>query len=450
MEVPAVSYADAQGVSIAWQQWGSGPDVLAVPPLVTNIEVTWENEFYRRFFEYVGRHVRLTVFDKRGIGLSDRFYKPPTLEQRTNDILAVMNAAGLEQPALVGVSEGGLMAQLFTVQRPDRVNRLALVNTQPGMSGMLSAFRASDGSLERLKQFVDKFTRIVADWGRDPQYFVDLFCPSNTENAAFVRWWGRLQRQSATPADIRRQVESLRGLDAAARLPEITVPTLVVHASGDRVVPAACGRYVAERIPGARFVEIPGDDHFVETGRQWQHMADAWLEFITGSAPAVQAERRVLTVLFTDIVDSTVKAATVGDGEWRRLLDCHDRIAWELVDRCRGTIVKSTGDGVLARFDAPSHALEFAVAFRQALAEHAIEIRCGLHSGEVELRENGDITGTAVNLAARVEQAAGRGVIAVSSTVRDLVLGGDKRFSDYGEHSVKGFDQRWHLFALDE
>jgi class 3 adenylate cyclase/pimeloyl-ACP methyl ester carboxylesterase len=448
--VPEVSFADAGGVSIAWQQWGSGPDVLAVPPLVTNIELTWENEFYRRYFDYIGRHVRLTVFDKRGIGLSDKFNKPPTLEQRTKDIVAVMNAARLEQPALVGVSEGGLMAQLFTVQHPDRVNRLALVNTQPGMSGMLSAFRGSDGSLERLKHFVDRFTRIVADWGRDPQYFVDLFCPSHAENAAFVRWWGRLQRQSATPADIRRQVESLRGLDATARLVEISVPTLVLHASGDRVLPAACGRYVADRIPGARFVEIPGDDHFVEPGVHWQHMADAWLEFVTGSAPTRQAERRVVTVLFTDIVDSTAKAATVGDGEWRRLLDRHDRIAWELVDRYRGTIVKSTGDGVLARFDAPSQALEFAVAFRQALAELAIEIRCGLHSGEVELRENGDITGTAVNLAARVEQAADQGVIAVSSTVRDLLLGGDKRFSDYGEHSVKGFDQRWHLFALSE
>src|SRR4029078_325742 len=163
-----------------------------------------------------------------------------------------------------------------------------VATTHPGMSGMLSALRASDGSLERLKQFVDKFTRIVADWGRDPQYFVDLFFPSNTENAAFVRCGGRLRRQSATPSDIRRQVESLRGLDAGARLAEITVPTLVVHASGDRVVPAACGRYVAERIPGARFVEIPGDDHFFETGRQWQHMADAWLPFITGSGPAGQ------------------------------------------------------------------------------------------------------------------------------------------------------------------
>jgi class 3 adenylate cyclase/pimeloyl-ACP methyl ester carboxylesterase len=450
VRVPDVAFADAKGVRIAWQQWGSGPDVLALPPLVSNIQVMWENEFYRRFFEYVGRHVRLTMFDNRGMGLSDKFKRAPTLEQRSNDVVAVMNAAGLERPALLGVSEGGLMAQLFTVHHPDRVNRLALVNTHPGVSGMLSAFRGSDGSLTQLKQFVDKFTRIVADWGRDPQYCVDVFCPSNAANAAFVRWWGRLQRQSATPADIGRQVESLRGLDAGARLAEMTVPALVVHASGDRVLPVACGRYVADRIPGARFMEVAGDDHFVEPGFHWQHMADAWLEFVTGAVPTRQAERRVVTILFTDIVDSTKKAATVGDGEWRRLLDCHDRIAWELVDRHRGTIVKSTGDGVLARFDAPSQGLEFAVAFRQALAELAIEIRCGLHSGEVEVRDDGDIAGTAVNLAARVEQAADQGVIAVSSTVRDLVLGGDKRFRDYGEHSLKGFDQRWHLFALSE
>ncbi len=361
-----------------------------------------------------------------------------------------MDAAGLDRPVLMGASEGGLMAQLFAAQHPERVDRLVLLNTAPGRSGMLAVHRDADGSLRRLKRLADSFEKMIASWGSDPQYTVDQFCPSNSNNAAFVRWFGRLQRQSATHADIRRQVDSVVLLDAASSLAQITAPTLVVHATGDRLMPVAAGRYVAERIPGARFVEIPGDDHFVEPTPHWQEFTDTWLEFVTGSRPLRQTERRVMTVVFTDIVDSTVRTAAVGDGQWRRLLDSHDRTAWELIDRHRGTIVKSTGDGLLARFDAPSHALEFSLEFRRALAELGIEIRCGLHTGEVEIRENGDIVGTAVNLAARVEQAADDGSILVSSTVRDLLLGGQPHFSDRGEFRLKGFDQPWHLFALTD
>ena len=363
MDVPEVFFVDADGVSIAWQQFGSGPDVLAVPGLIGNIEITWEHEFYRRFFEYIARHVRVTAFDKRGIGLSDKFHEAPTLEQRTSDILAVMDAAGLDRPSLVGASEGGLMAQLFAAQHPERVDRLVLLNTSPGRSGMIAVHRDPDGSLRRLKRLADVFEKIMASWGSDPQYTVDEFCPSNSGNAAFVRWFGRLQRQSASHADIRRQVDSVTFLDAAPALAEITAPTLVLHATGDRLHPVAAGRYIAERIPDARFVEIPGDDHLVETTPHWQEFTDTWLEFVTGSRPLRQTERRVMTVIFTDIVDSTVQTAAVGDGQWRRLLDSHDRLAWELIDRHRGTIVKSTGDGVLARFDAPSHALEFPWTF---------------------------------------------------------------------------------------
>jgi class 3 adenylate cyclase len=450
VDVPEVSFADANGVSIAWEQFGSGPDVLAIPPLVSNIEIHWEHEFYRRFLEYIARHVRVTAFDKRGIGLSDKFHEAPTLEQRTADILAVMDAAGLDRPVLVGASEGGLMGQLFAAQHPERVDRLVLLNTHPGRSAIIDVYRDPDGSLRRLERFVDVIERIVADWGTDPQYMVDQFCPANAENAAFVRWFGRLQRQSATHVDIRRQVDSVMFLDAGPSLGQITAPTLVVHATGDRIVPVAAGRYIAGRIPDAQFVEIPCDDHFVELTPRWQEFTDTWLEFVTGSRPQRQTERRVMTVIFTDIVDSTMKAAAVGDGEWRRLLDSHDRVAWELIDRHRGMIVKSTGDGVLARFDAPSPALEFSLDFRRALAELGLVIRCGLHTGEVEIRENGDIAGTAVNLAARVEQVADDGTILVSSTVRELLLGGQTQFSDRGEYRLQGFDQPWHLFALTE
>jgi class 3 adenylate cyclase/pimeloyl-ACP methyl ester carboxylesterase len=450
VEVPDVCFADAEGVSIAWQQFGSGPDVLAVPGLISNIELFWEHEYYRRFFEYIARHVRITVFDKRGIGLSDKFHEAPTLEQRTADILAVMDAAGLDRPTVLGGSEGGLMAQLFAAQHPERVDRLVLINTHPGRAGMVAAHRDPDGSLVRLKLLADLFERMIATWGSDPQFCVDSFCPSNSANAGFVRWYGRMERQSASRADIRRQIDSMVYLDASPSLAQITAPTLVIHATGDPLMPVAGGRYVAERIPDAQFVEIPGVDHFVEPTPGWQEFTDVWLEFVTGSRPLRQTERRVVTVIFTDIVASTSRSAAAGDGTWRRLLDSHDRIAWDAVDRHHGTIVKSTGDGLLARFDAPSDALDFCRDFRRAVAELGIEIRCGLHTGEVELRENGDLAGTAVNLAARVEQAADDGAILVSSTVRDLVLGGQARFSDRGEHRLKGFDQPWHLFALDE
>jgi class 3 adenylate cyclase/dienelactone hydrolase len=450
VDVPEICFADAGGVSIAWQQFGSGPDVIAIPPLMSNIELTWEHEYYRRFFDYIARHVRITAFDKRGIGLSDKFHEAPTLEQRTMDILAVMDAARLDRPSVVGASEGGLMAQLFAAQHPERVDRLVLLNTNPGRAGMLAVHRDPDGSLDRLKRLADIFDTLIAKWGTDPQYSVDLFCPSNSNNAAFVRWYGRLERQSASHTDIRRQVDSIVHLDAGPFLAQITAPTLVVHATGDPVIPVAGGRYIAERIPDARFVEVPGDDHFVEATPHWQEFTDTWLEFVTGSRPLHQTERRLMTVVFTDIVDSTSQTEAVGDGRWRRLLDSHDRIAWEIIDRHRGTIVKSTGDGVLARFDAPSHAMEFSLDFRRALAELGIQIRCGLHTGEVEIRENGDIVGTAVNLAARVEQAADDGTILVSSTVRDLVQGGQTRFSDRGEHRLHGFDQPWHLYALTE
>jgi hypothetical protein len=222
-----------------------------------------------------------------------------------------------------------------------------------------------------------------------------------------VRWFGRFQRQSATHADIRRQVDSIVSLDAGPSLAQISAPTLVVHATGDRAVPVAAGRYIAERIPNARSVEVPGDDHFAEPTPNWQQITDTWLEFVTGSQPRRHTERRVMTIVFTDIVDSTARTAAAGDASWRRTLDSHDRNAWELIDRHQGTIVKSTGDGVLARFDAPSHALGFAVDFRRALTELGIEIRCGLHTGEVEMRENGDITGTAVK-PRRPSRASGR------------------------------------------
>lgn len=448
MDVPDIRFADAGGVHIAWQQFGNGPDVLAVPPLVSNVELFWEHEYYRRFLEYIGRHLRVTQFDKRGVGMSDRVWDAPTLEDRTEDILAVLDAASLGRVVLVGVSEGGLMAQLFTAMHPERVERLILINSSPGFSGMVAVHTASDGSSAALHDKMQLFQRLAETWGRDPQFMVDWFSPAYSGDAAYVRWVGRLQRQSATSGDLERQMASLVSLDAAEHLGRITVPTLIMHGSGDRVIPVASAHYLAERIPGSTVVELPIDDHFALTHPAWRDSADQLIEFIVGSRPTRKAERRVQTVVFTDIVGSTRGTAARGDEGWHRLLDDHDRISWEVAGRHGGTIVKNTGDGLLARFEAPAGALAFAHELRQALGAVGLAMRCGVHTGEIELRDNGDVTGLAVNLAARVEQSCRDGAIFVSSTVCDLTLGGDTRFDDEGEHLLKGFDRPWRLYSL--
>jgi pimeloyl-ACP methyl ester carboxylesterase len=393
VDVPEVRFADAGGVSVAWQQFGHGPDVLMVPPLVSNVEIAWEHEYYRRFLEHLGRHLRVVAFDKRGVGLSDRFATAPTLEERTEDILAVLDAAGLERVALAGVSEGGLMAQLFTAQHPERVERLVLINSLPGVSGFIAAHTAPDGSLGPFEEKLGAFAHLVETWGREPQFMVDWFSPCYSDDAAFVRWVGRLQRQSATAQDIARQIESVSTLDAVDQLGDITVPTVIMQSIRDQVVPFASARYLAERIPGSTIVELDSDDHFAFTHPDWRTPTDQFIDFVAGSRPVREAERRVQTVVFTDLVGSTAGAVAAGDEAWHRLLDAHDRIAWEAVGRHSGSIVKSTGDGVLARFDSPSSALAFATEVRRALDTVGLQIRCGLHTGEIELRDNGDIAG---------------------------------------------------------
>jgi class 3 adenylate cyclase/pimeloyl-ACP methyl ester carboxylesterase len=449
VEVPDVRYTISDGHRLAWQQWGSGPDVFVVPPFVSNIELIWEQELYRRALEYQGDHVRLTTFDKRGIGLSERFGLAPTLEDRCNDMLAVMDAAGLERATIQGFSEGGLMSQLFTVLHPSRVERLILGNSSAGAAANEAILCDADGSRARLDEDIHTFLRLVETWGTDPQFFVDYFNPSQSDNAAFVRWVGRYCRQSATSADVMALGLSVVGLDAADRLAEIAVPTLITHHVDDRVMPFAASEWLATQIPGAIFKAMPGRDHWSLTSPEWRTVVDAHLEFICGSVSAPRIERRFATVVFTDIVGSTQRTSEAGDDEWRHTLDSHDRIAWGTAGRHGGTVVNSTGDGVVVRFEEPSQALAFARDFRREVGSVGVPVRCGMHTGEIEIRPDGDMTGFGVNLAARVQHAADPGAIFVSSTVRDVLLGSDVRFEDRGEHTLKGFDSPWRLYALD-
>jgi len=448
VEIPEVRYATVDGLRIAWQQYGDGPDVVGIPPLISNMEIRWEHEYYRRFLVHVGHHFRITDFDKRGIGLSDRFDEVPTLEQRVGDIAAVMDAAGIERATLLGASEGGVMAQLFTALHPERVERLVLVNSAPGAAGFIEVHTDPDGSLARLEAKLARFGSLIESWGADPQSFVDFFSPCHSRDTAYVRWIGRLQRQSATAGQIMQQLQSLASLDAVDHLSEIRVPTLIIQMRGDQVVPRASAAYLAARIPGAELAEFDGSDHFCFTEPSWREPVDQVIEFVTGHRPVAATTRAVKTIVFTDIVGSTRGTASLGDDGWRRLLDQHDRMVRDLAGAHQGTLVKSTGDGSLLRFDAPSDAVAFAAGAQRAITELGLSARCGIHTGEVELRADGDVTGLAVNLAARIERACDEGGVFVSSTVADLLLGGPTRFEDRGEHELKGFERPWRLYSL--
>ncbi len=450
MEPPDTLYALSDGIHIAYQRFGAGPDVVLIPPLVSNVELAWDHELYRRVLERDSHHIRVLMFDKRGIGCSDSSERAPTLEERIQDITAVMDAEAIERASLVGLSEGGLMAQLFAARHPERVEKLALINSTAGArSGRFVGDYTGPG--ERpvdLVHFVEQFQQLVRTWGTDPGFMVEWMMPSQRDNPAFVRWVGRLQRQTASPADIQRQIDSVLNLDATDCLSQIKAPTLVMHVKGDRVLHVAFGRYLADKITEAAYIEVPGEDHFLWVMPNWREFGDAMIEFLVGHRPRMTAQRRFAAVLFTDLVESTARSASAGDLAWRDTLESHDRICREVVEQYGGRIVKNTGDGLLAIFDAPSQAVGAASDIVIKLGSIDLGVRAGVHAGELEVRDDGDITGAAVNIAARVEQAASLGEIFVSSTVRDMLLGGDYQFANRGEHQLKGVEGTWKLYAL--
>lgn len=449
MKLPETLYADTGTLRLAYQKWGSGPPLLIVPALVSNVEIQWEHETYRRVREHVGNHMTCVDFDKRGIGLSDRFDEPPPLETRIEDMLCVMDTVGWEKASIFGVSEGGAMAQLFAADYPERVDKLVLLNTFVSPRYRRELSRYSDVRMLSERMLFEKFMGLVEAWSVDPRYMVDWEMPSQSDNESFIRWIGRLQRFSASPKDFRRQMESVWLLDAGDAPERITAPTMVMHVTGDQVLPVAGGRMLAELIPNAEYVEIRGKDHFAWIMPHWREFIDQSLEFLTGKPVEARSQRKFGTVLFTDIVDSTRQSSAVGDERWHEVLDNHDRITRRLIDDHGGRVVKSTGDGLLAVFETPSQGVECGLALRDGLAAIGLDIRAGVHAGEVEAHESGDISGIAVNLASRVEHAAGAGELWASSTIRDLMLGGSLKFDERGEHALKGIEGMWRLFAVN-
>jgi len=440
MEV-ATRYADSDGVSIAYQVHGEGPlDLVFVPGFVSHVEVYWELPMVARFFRRLASFSRLVLFDKRGQGLSDRPGRPPTLEESMDDLGAVMAAAGCERPAIFGISEGGPMSALFAATHPGRVSSLVLYGTFPrivkapdfaqGVRG-----EALDALYEMLKQ----------EWGGPAA--IDFWAPSLVDDLEFQQWWSRLLRQGTSPAGAIALIELYREIDAREVLSTIDVPVLVLHRRDDRVVPVRQGHYLAEKIPGARYVELSGEDHLAMVGDQ-DELLDEVEEFLLGSRRAHEPERALATVLFTDIVGSTERAAELGDRRWRDLLERHDALVRRQLDLHRGREVKTTGDGFLAIFDGPTRAIRCARAIREELSGIGIEVRAGIHTGEVELIGD-DVGGMAVNIGARIGALANGGEVQVSSTVKELVVGSGLEFSDRGAHTLKGAPGEWHLFAVE-
>jgi class 3 adenylate cyclase len=432
-------YADSDGVSIAYQVHGKGAlDLVFVPGFVSHVELLWENPSVARFLRRLASFARLVVFDKRGQGLSDRPADPPTLEESMDDLGAVLAAAGCERPAVFGVSEGGPMSMLFAATYPERVSSLVLYGTYARM------VRSSEYPLGVPPEALDRWAEMMRrEWGGPVG--MRVWAPSAVGDAEAERWWARLLRQGTSPAGVTALIDLYREMDVSGILSSIDVPALVLHREDDAVVRSEQGRFLAERIPDARFVALEGEDHLVWVEDQ-EELLDEVEEFLTGSRHAHEPDRALATVLFTDIVGSTETAARLGDRRWRDLLSRHDTIVRRQLAIHRGREVKTMGDGFLATFDGPARAIRCAGAIGAAVHEIELEVRAGIHTGEVELIGE-DVGGMAVNIGARIGAIAAPGEVLVSSTVRELVVGSGLQFAERGTHTLKGAPDQWRLFA---
>jgi pimeloyl-ACP methyl ester carboxylesterase len=441
-DVPETHYAKTDDcVHIAYQIVGNGPfDLVLVPGFVSNVEHYWEMPVVAEMLGQLASFSRLILFDKRGTGLSDPVTEVPPLEQRMDDLKTVLDAADSRESALFGISEGGPMSLLFAATYPERTRAVALYGTTP-------RFLRTEGidwgwSPRHLGTWL---AEIEDDWGRGA--LLKAFAPSFANDERVRAMWGRFQRAGASPAMARAVVEAWAELDARPILEAVHVPTLIVHRTGERIAPVGGARYMAERIPDAKLVELPGEDHLPFVG-DWHGIIDEVEEFLTGTRATSRPERVLATVLFTDIVDSTTQAADLGDRAWRETLERHDALVRRQLDRFRGREIKQTGDGFLAMFDGPGRAVDCAVAVTKGAPSIGVEVRAGVHTGECEVRGE-DLGGLAVHIGARIAAAAGPGEVLTSGTVKDLVVGSGLRFIDRGEHELKGVPDRWRLFAVE-
>lgn len=440
MAVPETRYARNGDVHLAYQVVGEGPhDVVFVPNWLSHIEHLWEEPGVRRFLERIASFSRLILFDRRGTGLSDRAVGTPVVEDEMHDVLAVLDAAGSERAALFAITAAAPMSMLFAASHPERTTHLVLY------AAMATLARTEDTPWAFTREQRERLSeRLAEDWGSGAR--MEAYAPSMTGDPAFRAWYAKLERLAVSPGSVRCLSGINLEIDMRRVLPAIRVPTLVLHRREDRVVDPRHSHLLAELIPGARRVELTGIDTIPTVGD-----ADALLdeveEFLTGERRAIERDRVLKTVMFTDIVASTTRAAELGDRRWRDLLGRHDEVVRRELTRHHGHPVKSIGDGFLATFDGPARAIRCAVALGRAVEELGLAVRTGLHTGEVEVIGE-DVGGLAVHIGARVSALAGAGEVLVSSTVKDLVVGSEIDFAERGVHALKGVPGEWRLFAV--
>jgi class 3 adenylate cyclase len=436
---PETRYARAGDVHLAYQVVGDGPvDLVYVPPQLQQVEHLWSEPRVAGFFERLARFCRLILFDRRGTGLSDPIAAATTLEDQMEDLTAVMDAVGSRQAALFAQSEGAAMAALYAATHPERTRALVLY---AGMARMLAApgYEWPGDEAQR----GSRIDEIAEQWGTGSR--LGVIAPSAAGDVALQRWFAKLERLSASPGSLRTMFELSGETDVREILPSIAVPTLLLHRREDVAIDVRHSRYLAEHIPGARYVELEGRDNLLVVGDSARILAEVE-EFLTGTRTPPEPDRVLATVMFTDIVDSTRTAAQLGDRAWRELIARHDELSRAQLARYRGHPVKSLGDGFLATFDGPARAIRCALALRDAVRELDVELRAGLHTGECEAIGD-DVGGIAVHIGARVGALAAPEEVLVSSTVKDLVVGSGIDFADRGEHALKGVPGTWRLWA---
>jgi class 3 adenylate cyclase len=437
MNPPRTKYARSGDLSIAYQVTGEGPiDLIFVPGWMSHLELDGEEPVRARFFQRLASFSRLVRFDKRGTGLSDPVPAAPTLEQRIDDLLAVMDAVGMERAALFGHSEGGQMSLLFAATYPQRTQAIIPYGTfAKATADSTYPWGLPPGYLRQAGDAVEH-------WGEGRGY--GSLNPRAEFDPRLVEAAARRERMCASPGMARALHQALLETDLRHILPSVRVPTLVLHRRDEPIL-VENGRYIAEHVPGARIVELEGGDHAPWLGDTEAVVGETEL-FLTGARHSYETDRVLATVLFTDIVGSTERAATLGDRRWRDLLDAHHAVVRRELDRFRGREVHTAGDGFLATFDGPARAIRCAAAVVQAVRPLGIEIRAGLHTGEIEIMGR-DVGGIAVHIGARVAAEAGPGEILVSSTVKDLVAGSGLAFEERGSFVLKGIPDQWRLFA---
>jgi class 3 adenylate cyclase len=439
VNTPQTRYAKSGDVHIAYQVVGAGGiDLVYVPGWISHLEYAWEEPSYARFLNRLASFSRLIMFDKRGTGMSDRDAGLPTLEERMDDVRAVMDAVGSERAAIFGTSEGGNMSVLFAATYPERT--VALVTFGIFAKRIWSEDYPWAPTPEEREAWYAKLER---EWGGPTE--LETLAPTKVGEERFAAWWGSYLRVGASPQAALTLARTNTQIDIRDVLPTIRVPTLVLHRMGDRDVSVEEARYIAGRISGARLVQLPGQDHLMFVGDQ-DALVDEIEEFLTGVRRGPDPDRVLATVLFTDIVGSTARAAEVGDRRWHDLLERHHAVVRRALGRFRGREVDTAGDGFLATFDGPARAIQCARAIVEGVGQLGLEVRAGLHTGECELA--GDrVRGIAVHIGARVASLARPGEVLVSSTVKDLVAGSGIRFEERGERELKGVPGRWRLFA---